>query len=58
MGVKIDPKVFAGIAAAVSTVAVAGVVTYNNNLKFKKWVDIDLYPAFKKTVKEEWTFCC
>ena len=56
MGVKIDPKVLAGIAAAVGTVSVAGVVSYNKSSKFKKWVDVELYPAFKKLVKENTAF--
>ena len=56
MPVKIDPKVIAGIAAAVGTVAVAGVVAYNKSSKFKKWVDIELYPAIKKIVKENGPF--
>jgi threonine dehydrogenase-like Zn-dependent dehydrogenase len=56
MSVKIDPKVIAGIAAAISTVAVAGVVSYNKNSKFKTWVDTELYPEFKKIVKENSAF--
>ena len=56
MGVKIDPKVLAGIAAAVGTVTVAGVVSYNKSSKFKKWVDVELYPALVKLVKDNTAF--
>lgn len=56
MGVKLDPKVFVGIATAVGTVVVAGVVSYNKSLKFKKWVDIEFYPAIKIIVKENGAF--
>jgi len=56
MSVKIDPKVFVGIAAAVGTVAVAGVVTYNKKASFRKWVDTELYPQVKKIVKENGAF--
>ena len=56
MSVKIDPKVIAGIAAAVGTVTVAGVVSYNKNSKFKNWVDTEFYPEFKKIVKDNSAF--
>ena len=56
MAVKIDPKIFAVISAAVGTVAVAGVVAYNKSSKFKKWVDIEFYPTIKKIVKENGPF--
>lgn len=52
MAVKIDPKIFAVISAAVGTVAVAGVVAYNKSSKFKKWVDIEFYPTIKKLLKK------
>ena len=56
MSVKIDPKVIAGIAAAVGTVTVAGVVSYNRNSKFKNWVDTEFYPEVKKIVKDNSAF--
>ena len=56
MGIKIEPKVIAGIAAAVGTVAVAGVVAYTKNSKFKKWVDTEFYPALKQIVKDNGAF--